>query len=128
MDFLDLLVPTDTEYSTGYYYPKMPNTAEDTYSVFRYETINPYSRRFDTVLNNLRADSESCAIKTNDDCDFAIGSFISTQDGELWIIRQIIRGTQIKGKEEQLRFLKRSTATESTLFLEKIENPLGVGE
>lgn len=128
MDFLDLLVPTDTEYATGYYYAQLPITPESTCNVFKYETINPYSRRFDTVLNNLRADSESCAIKTNDDCGFQIGGFISTQDGELWIIRQIIRGTQIKGKEEQLRLLKRSTATESTLFLEKIENLLGVGE
>lgn len=131
MDFLDLLNPKTDYYLTGYYYAKKPKPADPPdigRITFAYRQINPYSRAFGTVLDNIRLDSETYAIKTNEDCGFKINGFISIQDGSFWTIAEIVHNEQIPGAEEALRLFKSPVQSEYLIRLIRMDNPWEIGE
>jgi hypothetical protein len=123
MDMLDLLNPKNDYYFTGYYYPHYPSTPEDGRVTFNYRQINPYSRAFATVMNTVRLDAETYAIRTNEDCGFEIKGYISTQDGKFWLIEEIIHNEQVPGAEEALRLFKSVVQSEYLMRLVKMDNP-----
>lgn len=128
MDFLDLLDPRDDYYFTGYYYPKRPQNADDGKEIFRYRQVNPYSRRFAKILDNIRSDEEICTLKTEDECDFRIKGYISTQDGKFWQIKNIDHSEQTRGTEETVRILKTSPHVEINMLLIRVYNPWEIDE
>ena len=128
MDFLDLLNPKTEYYLTGYYYPYYPSTPEDGRVTFNYKQVNPYSRAFGTVLDNVRLDNETYALKTNEDCGFKIKGFISTQDGAFWSIAEIVHNEQVPGAEEALRFFKTVVQSEYLIRLIRADNPWEIGK
>lgn len=130
MDILDLLNPRNEYYFTGYYYPRKPKPTEppDLGRVtFSYRQVNPYSRTFATVMNTVRLDTETYAIRTNEDCGFKNKGFISTQDGKFWVIDEIIHDEQVPGTEEALRLFKNVVQSEYIMRLVKMDNPWGIG-
>ena len=127
MDFTELLNEKDREPMTALFYCKRPVNPSDNAITFRYERINPRSRVYATLARNIRADSETYMIKTNDACGFNIGGYVSTQDGTFWQIEEILHDEQTKGAEESLLLFKTAVGTEYSMRLVKVQNPWGIG-
>lgn len=128
MDFLDLIKPRGDYYFTGYYYDHIPKNAEDGREVFNYKQIDPYSRTFAMVMNTVQTDEKITAIKTRDNLNWQTKGYISTQNGEMWIIDQIIVDEQIHGYEQAVRLMRTPAVTEYLLRLVWVKNPWGVGK
>lgn len=134
MSVLDFLKEKDDEYMTGYYYDKAPNPkhtaeqqAEELPHKFHYSKASAKERQFNTVMQNMRLDSERYSIKTCDDCGFKINGYISTQNGLFWTIEDIVHDEQTAGNEESLLLWKNAVKTEFILRLRRVNNPWGVG-
>lgn len=126
MDFLDLINPSPDYYFTGYYYSRKPKPSEApelNREIFHYKQINPYSRTFGVIMGTVRLDEETYAIKTHDDCNFKVKGYISTQDGKMWIIDQILHDEQVPGTEEALRIFKKPVQSEYLMRLLRVDNP-----
>ena len=128
MDVLDFLVNKDKETMTGYYYTKTPRSFDSDRIIFNYEKADYRRNNFSIVIPNLRSDEETYSIRTNDDCGFKTGNYVSTQDGCMWVIREILHEEQTKGSEETLLYFRRSVDAVYTLRLVRVENPWGVDE
>lgn len=127
MDFLDLINPREEYYFTGYYYDTIPPKQNDGKKVFNYRQINPYSKTFALVVGAIQDDEEVTAIKTQDNLDWRIKGYVSTQNGQMYIIDQIIVDEQVRGYEEAVRISKKSTITVYNLRLVRVDNPWGIG-
>lgn len=130
MSVLDLLKPHDDEYMTGYYWEKAPRPdqiQEQGRQTFRYSKTSAKQRTFNTVLQNMRLDTERYTIKTYDDCGFKVNGYISTQNGLFWIIEEIIHDEQSAGNEEALLAWKHAIKTEFIIRLRRVDNPWGIG-
>lgn len=128
MDFLDMINPRDDFFFTGFYYERMPKTQDDGREVFNYRHINPYSRTFAMMMSAVQNDEQVTAIKTHDDLKWRTKGYVSTQNGQMWIIDQVIMDEQIPGYEQSARITKTPASTEYILRLVRVENPWGIGE
>ena len=135
MSVLDFLKERDDEYMTGYYYAYKPNPThtqaqqfQEQRQVFHYARVTATEKRFNTVLSNLRADTERYTIKTCDDVGFKVGGYVSTQNGSFWKIEDLTHEEQTEENKEALLLFKRSIKTEFVLRLLKVDNPWGVGK
>lgn len=126
MDLLDILRLKDTEYLTGTYYARQPLSPEDSGVEFSYEQLNPKSKTYAKLINNLEEPSSVTAIRTDDDCGFEINGYIATQDGELWIVQEVLKNVQNDNTKEALRLLTETVQTEYVIRLLKVENPWGI--
>lgn len=122
MDFIDMLVDTSNEKLTGYFYKRRPKTPEDGRITFKYEQLNPNSRVFDKVLGNVRADSATYAIKTNDHCGFNVGGYIITQNGLIWEITDVVTNEQAKGSNDVLRWFKTAKNADCNVRMIQIDD------
>lgn len=122
MDFIDMLVNASDEMLTGYFYEKRPQDAEDGKVTFRYKQLDPNAKVFDKLLGSLRADSARYAISTNDACDFNIGGYIVTQNGEFWEITEIVTNEEEKTTKNALRWFKRLNNAEINVRMIKIND------
>lgn len=128
MDVLDFLVKKDKETMTAFYYPKNPRSIEDGRIPFAYERVDHRRINFATITPNLRSDEETYTIRTNDDCGFKIGKYVSTQDGCMWVIREIMHDEQAQGSEEALLYFKKVVDSVFTIRMVRAENPWGIDE
>lgn len=128
MDFTDLLIDKTTEFMTAYYYERYPETPNDTRVSFSYERLDNKSRAYATIMGTVRADNETYAIRTNDDCNFKVSSYVSTQDGSFWQIREVLHDEQSKGNEDSLIWFKKAVESTFTLRLIRVENPWGISK
>lgn len=122
MDFIDLLIDTSEEFLTGYYYKRRPKSKDDGRVTFLYKQLNPNARVFNTVLGNIRADSETYAIKTNDHCGFKVGGYVSTQNGKIWQITEVVTNEQADGANEVLRWFKTAKQSDCSVRLLRVDN------
>jgi hypothetical protein len=130
MSFLDFFKPHDDEYMTGYYWDKRPTPnvyREEGRQTFRYSKASAKEKQFNTVMQNMRLDSERYSIKTCDDCGFKINGYISTQNGLFWVIEDIIHDEQTAGNEEALLQWKSAVKTEFVIRLRRVDNPFEIG-
>lgn len=128
MDFIDMLVNTSREHLTGYFYERRPKTTADGRVTFKYEQLSPNSRVFDTVLNNVRLDRATYALKTNDFCAFNVGGYIQTQNGLFWEIVEVVTNEQAKGENNVLRWFKAAKNAECNVRMIQVENIFDVDE
>lgn len=131
MGALDFFKPRDDEYMTGYYWDKKPQKGavmENGRQTFHYSKASAKEKQFNTVMQNMRLDSERYSIKTCDDCGFKVNGYISTQNGLFWTIEDIIHDEQTAGNEEALLMWKNAVKTEFILRLRRVQNPWGIGE
>lgn len=122
MDYLDFLVDTSDEYMTGYYYKRRPKNALDGRIAFKYKQLDPNSRVFDKLLGDVRADSATYAIKTNDKCGFAVGGYIVTQNGLFWEISSVITNEEPSKDKDVLRFFRVSKRAECNIRMLAVDN------
>lgn len=122
MDYLDFLVDTSDEYMTGYYYKRRPKNARDGRIAFKYKQLDPNSRVFDKLLGDVRADSATYAIKTNDKCGFAVGGYIVTQNGLFWEISSVITNEEPSKDKDVLRFFCVSKRAECNIRMLAVDN------
>ena len=122
MDYLDFLVDTSDEYMTGYYYKRRPKNALDGRISFKYKQLDPNSRVFDKLLGDVRADSATYAIKTNDKCGFAVGGYIVTQNGLFWEISSVITNEEPSKDKDVLRFFRVSKRAECNIRMLAVDN------
>ena len=122
MDFIDFLVDSSDEYLTGTFYPRRPKSSEDGGINFSYKQLDPNSRRFGKLLNNVRADVANYAISTNDHCGFNIGGYIVTQNGLIWQITEIVTNEEVKGKSDVLRWFKTAENSEQSLRMIQVDD------
>ena len=126
MDLLDILRLKDTEYLTGTYYARQPFTPEDDGIAFTYEMVDPKSKTYAKLINNLEEPSSVTAIRTDDDCGFEINGYVATQGGDLWIVQEVLKNVQNDNTKEALRLLTETVQTEYVIRLLKVENPWGI--
>ena len=122
MDYLDFLVDTSDEYMTGYYYKRRPKNARDGRIAFKYKQLDPNSRVFDKLLGDVRADSATYAIKTNDKCGFAVGGYIVTQNGLFWEISSVITNEEPSKDKDVLRFFRVSKRAECNIRMLAVDD------
>ena len=121
-DFLDLIVNSADEFLTGKFYRRRPVTPEDGAITFHYKQRDPNSRIFSTVLSNLRADSATYAITTNDFQDFNVGGYIITQNGLIWEIVEVITNEQPKDESNVLRWFKTAKSAECSVRMIQVND------
>lgn len=115
---------------TGYYWDKSPRpnqTQEQGRQTFYYAKASAHQRTFNTVMQNMRLDTERYTIKTCDDCGFKVNGYISTQNGLFWVIEEVIHDEQTNGNEEALLTWKTALKTEFIIRLRRVDNPWGIG-
>ena len=122
MDFTDFLIDTSDEYLTGYYYPRRPKTQTDGKISFEYKQLDPNSRVFSKVLGNLRVDSATYAISTNDMIGFKVGGYIATQNGLFWTITEVITNEEDDGKNAVLRWFKHAKSAKISIRMKQVDN------
>lgn len=122
MDFIDLLVDTSSEFLTGYFYKRRPKSLNDGRVTFLYKQLDSNSRVFNSVLGNVRSDSETYAIKTNDHCGFNVGGYVSTQNGKIWIITEVVTNEEAEGANEALRWFRTAKQRECSVRLLRVDN------
>lgn len=127
MDIVDMFVNTSDEYLTGYFYARRPKTPEDGRVTFKYKQLDPNARVFDTVLGNVRSDSATYAIKTNDHCGFNVGGYIVTQNGLCWTITEVITNEQVDGENAVLRWFTGAKNAECSVRMLQVDSLFAVG-
>lgn len=121
-DFIDMIVNTGDEFLTGTFYRRRPKTPEDGGVNFRYKQLDPNSKVFDKVLGQMRKDTATYAISTNDDCKFNIGGYIRTQNGLLWEITSVIGNEEVKGGNEALRWFTTAKNSDTSIRLIQVDD------
>ena len=122
-DFLNFLCESDEEVLQGTYYSKRPKTPKDKGVLFSYDLVDPNDKTYAKLLDNIKTDRATLTIKTNDTCGFAIGGYISSQDGDFWQINGISKKYKDDCKHA-LRLLRNTVETEYVLRLINVENPM----
>ena len=128
-DFLDLLKIRDKEVFRGTYYKTLPDNDGSKFTegeTFSYDEVDPKDKRYTKLLDNLEAFTESKTIKTDDFCGFEINGYVVTQEGELYIIANILKTQGANNTKESLRILNQSVMVEYVLRLIKKDNPWGL--
>ena len=123
IDFLDMETIRDTDFLSGTYYERKPKKPGDNPVFFEYEMLDERSRAYSLIMGGLHADAVTCAIKTDYDLKWKIGSFVVTQDGEFWTISEVRKTIQIPENREALRVVKQSNNTEYAIRLVICDNP-----
>lgn len=122
-DFIDMIIDTKDEYMTGYYYPSRFIENDTTGRVtFKYKQADPNASFFSTLLNNLRADRATYAIKTNDLCGFKIGGYVVTQNGKIWEIVEIITNEEVETSNNVLRWFKTAKNAETYIRMLQVND------
>ena len=120
MDALDFLRPrSGNDVYTGVY----RRFKEEQGKVFEYETIDNPTRTFGQITTNLLTDTRSMRIKTTMAIDFEVEGFVTTQDGSLWQISQIMNDCH---NSQALRIFKSSPVCEKVITLVGVDNPRGL--
>lgn len=113
----------DEEVLTGTYYNRMPETTQDYGIEFQYDIVDENNKAYSTILNNLKSDKGTSAIKTNDMCGFKIDGYVATQDGSFWQITEIVKHLVRPNTKQALRLMKQTAETEYVLRLIEVDNP-----
>ena len=119
MDILDFIENKDGYFFKGYYRKFKDSEPQ----FFTYKIITNASEKFDALINNLMQVSTSMVIQTTFNIDFAVNGYISTQEGELYLIENFQKDTK---NNRALTFFKKSARTEYTLALMKVDNPMSI--
>jgi hypothetical protein len=131
MSVLDFMRNHSEEYMTGFYWDKCPKPTQDPSNgrqEFPYSKASPRQKQFATVMQNMRLDSHYYTIKTHEDCGFKVNGYVSTQDGEFWVIEAITHDEQTAEDEESLLLWKKAVRTEYVLRLRNVQNPWGIAQ
>lgn len=127
MDFLsEMCAIKDKEYLTGTYYKRITVTTSDGGEKFSYEVLDPHTREYRTVMNNLVVQGNIMAIKTRSTIKFKEKGYIVTQEGNLWQITAITENVQSNRSKQALRFFTETAQTEKTIRMIGVENPRGL--
>lgn len=124
-DFLDVEKVRDNNFLEGNYYVKKPKKPEDHAVLFFYSMVDPESTEYGKVMGELRSDPSRTAIRTNEDCGWLVGAYVSTQDGFFWGIEQVIKEVQNDRNQEALRVVRQAADTDYILRLGIRDNPWG---
>lgn len=127
MDFFsDFCADKSREFLTGTFYKRRPLTTADGGISFTYETLDPHSREYKTLISTLLVEGRNTAIKTRSSLDFKIKNFIVTQDAQLWQIVSVLENPQNPATEEALRIFREAPAAEKIIRMVGIENPMSL--
>lgn len=125
-DILDLLHEHSQETMTGTYYVTTASNPSTVGIKFDYEQIDPDSWQYRNLFANvIQTNGKICAIKTCDPIDFKVGSFISTLDGEFWVIDSVSKDFS-SVPEQAYRFSAEVAGIEKVIRLISQANPWGV--
>lgn len=119
MDILDFLENKDGYFCKGYY-RKFKDSAPQ---YFTYKIITNANERFGNIVTNLMNVANSMVIQTPFNINFEVNGFITTQDGNMYVIESIQKDTK---NSRALMWFKESARTEYILALTKIDNPMGI--
>lgn len=125
-DFLDIENVRDDNYLEGNYYKRKPKKVEDHAILFSYSMIDPETTEYGKIMGELRSDPARTAIRTNENCEWRVGGFISTQDGFFWEIEQVMKEVQNERNKEALRVVRQPADTGYVLRLGIRDNPWGL--
>ena len=109
----------------GAYYSRRPLTTSDVAEGINYKPLDPSTRRYGSVISNLKKDEQLFTIQTITQCKYKVGGYIVTQDGTMWQIAEI-RSKADEGNVEALRLFRETAKTVHVLSLIEVDNPLGL--
>ena len=125
MNILDLITPRGDYTATGKYYNKMPSFNDHGAEGirFKYAYLDPKSKQYQRVFSQVvSTEGNTLTIKTNQRIPFKVGGFITTQEGELYVIESINKDYQSVNK--QAYFIASNPAgLVSVLRLIQVDNP-----
>lgn len=125
-DYLDFLQLKDDEVLTGTFYARRPVTVQDKGITFQYDIVDENDKSYSTILQTMTTEQSFQTIKTNDDCGFAVNSYVATQDGGFWTITGVVKRLIKHENKQALRFLKQTIDTEFVIRLLQVDNPMGL--
>lgn len=119
MDITDFLAHNrKEEYLSGYY--RSSESGEPIY--FEYGIENERSLAYQTLFNGILNSASKLIIRSSWHIGFAINGFISTQDGKLWQINDIMSVISKRNKNAN-RILSRNPSEEYVMSLTEVQNP-----
>ena len=120
MDGLDFLRPrSGNDVYTGVYRKYKDDPGE----VFEYEELDMPTRSFGSLTTNLIVNQRATRIKTTMAIPFEVEGFVTTQNGQLWQIEQIMNDCK---NSQALRWFGASPVCEKTITLIGVDNPRGL--
>ena len=114
------------EVLTGSYYEKYPKLPRDKGVRFGYDIVDESDREYAKLVDNIKGERVVMTIKTDDNIDFKITGYITTQDGLFWQITGVIKRVKHENTKEALRFLKTTIQTSYLIRLINAENPMEI--
>lgn len=124
-DSLDLFNPRGRFTATATYYHDRPDGPEMSGQKFHYEYVNAYSKSYQRLFANVRADAGETAIRTDEFCDFRVNGYVVTQDGKEFRIQQVERDYTATPKQV-MRLLGVPVSVHYLLRLIEVSNPWGI--
>ena len=119
MDILDFLENKDGYFCKGYYRKYKDSEPQ----FFTYKIITNENKRFDNLVGNLMNVANTMAIQTPFNIEFEVNGYVTTQDGNLYLIETVQKDTK---NTRALMYFRESAKTEYILGLLKQENPMGI--
>ena len=119
MDILDFLENKDGYFCKGYYRKFKDSPPQ----YFTYKIITNENKRFDNLVGNLMNVANTMAIQTPFNIEFEVNGYVTTQDGNLYLIETVQKDTK---NTRALMYFRESAKTEYILGLLKQENPMGI--
>ncbi len=117
MNILDLIKNKD-----GYFYKAHYREFKDSApQYFTFKEVDYPSVRFSSIISNLMNYEKTMIIQTVWNLGFKVDGYIATQDGSLWLIKDIQQDCK---NSRAVSLLKSSPKCEYTLGLVKIDNPM----
>lgn len=125
-DVLDLLKPHADEVFTGKFYKSVTPSVELVPEIFDYEIVDVAERHYQNLFSQvITTEAMTCAIRTCDDCGWAVGTFVRTQDGRFYTV--IAVQTDVNAAPKQaFRMLSNVAGVEYVIRLSEQKEPRGI--
>lgn len=89
-DSLDLFTPRGKFTATGKYWKERPDSTQEGGTAFKYEYVDVLSKTYRRAFGNIQDfEGGEVSIRTNDMHEFTNGQYIKSQDGILYMIKQV---------------------------------------
>lgn len=126
-DSLDLMNPKQKFTAAASYYPETVDDPSDGGQEFNYEYVDAFSHTYKRLFGNIQSTLEAgeCAIRTDDQIDFANGGYIVTQDGATFQIIQWQKDFSTVNKQA-MRLLGVPVSVQRVIRMVQVPNPWGV--
>lgn len=127
MDWLDIAKPSKEYTATATFYEEEMDDPSVGGQTFRYAYVDPLSHTYKRLFANIQstADDGECAISTVDRLPYKIGGYVKTQDGRMFMIKQVEQDFSSAPKQA-MRILPVPVGTRYVIRMVRVRDPWGI--